>query len=105
MSTEKAPSGEESTETVRQGTAGTVGELATQNQTGGTAGQTGSGTGTAGQTLPTATAGSSMTATSSKKFFFNMFYIFEYIYFKVQAVLLIQVDQVPMSTHNHKHYK
>jgi hypothetical protein len=63
MSTEKSASGEQSTETDRQGT---VGELATQNQTGGTAGQTGSGTGTAGQTLPTATAESSMTATSSK---------------------------------------
>lgn len=68
MSTEKSPSGEQSTETERQGTAGTVGELAIQNQTGGTAGQTGSGTGTAGQTLPTATAQSSMTATSSKRF-------------------------------------
>ncbi|UJR38074.1 hypothetical protein I4U23_030755 [Adineta vaga] len=65
MSSEKSASGEQSTETERQGTAGTVGELATQNQTGGTAGQTGSGTGTAGQTLPTATAQSSMTATSS----------------------------------------
>ncbi|CAF1462276.1 unnamed protein product [Rotaria sordida] len=65
MSTEKAPSGEQSTETQRQGTAGTVGELATQNQTGGTAGQTSSGTGTAGQILPTATAESSMKATLS----------------------------------------
>ncbi|CAF1487930.1 unnamed protein product [Adineta steineri] len=46
MSTEKSPSGEQSTETERQGTADTVGELATQNQTGGTA----------GQTLPTATS-------------------------------------------------
>ncbi|CAF1487946.1 unnamed protein product [Adineta steineri] len=55
MSTEKSPSGEQSTETERQGTAGIVGELATQNQTGGTA----------GQTLPTASAESSMTATSS----------------------------------------
>jgi hypothetical protein len=66
MSSEKSTSGEESTETVKHGTEGTVGELSTQNQTGGTAGQTGSGTGTAGQTLPTATAESSMTATSSK---------------------------------------
>jgi hypothetical protein len=72
MSTEKSPSGEQSTETHRQGTGGTVGELATQNQTGGTAGQTGSGTGTAGQTLPTATAENSMTAISSK-------YSFQYI--------------------------
>jgi hypothetical protein len=69
MSTEKSSSGEQSNETVRQGTEGTVGELSTQNQTGGTAGQTGSGTGTAGQILPTATAGSSMTATSSKNSF------------------------------------
>lgn len=76
MSTEKSPSGEQSTETIKQGTAGTVGELSTQNQTGGTAGQTGSGTGTAGQTLPTATAESSMTATSSKIFFrFFILYI------------------------------
>ncbi len=83
MSTEKAPSGELSTETQRQGTAGTVGELSTQNQTGGTAGQTGSGTGTAGQTLPTATAESSMTATSSKEslgytFYFGMYRFFRY---------------------------
>jgi hypothetical protein len=69
MSTEKSPSGEQTTETVKQGTAGTVGELSTQNQTGGTAGQTGSGTGTAGQTLPTASAESAMTATSSIFFF------------------------------------
>jgi len=67
MSTEKSASGEQSTDT-----AGTVGELATQNQTGGTAGQTGSGTGTAGQTLPTATAESSMTATSSKYTFLQI---------------------------------
>ena len=64
MSTEKAPSGEPSTETERQGTAGTMSELSTQNQTGGTAGQTGSGTGTAGQSIPTATAGSSMASSS-----------------------------------------
>ncbi|CAF0921132.1 unnamed protein product [Rotaria sp. Silwood1] len=63
MSTEKSPSGEQSTETVRQGTAGTVGELSTQNETGGCAGQTGSETGTAGQILPTASAESSMKTT------------------------------------------
>jgi hypothetical protein len=79
MSTEKAPSGELSTETQRQGTAGTMGELATQNQTGGTAGQTGSGTGTAGQTLPTASAQSSMTATSSSDTLFLLCSIFTLI--------------------------
>ncbi|CAF2491826.1 unnamed protein product [Rotaria sp. Silwood2] len=56
ISTEKSPSGEQSTETLRQDTAGTVEELSTQNQTGETAGQIGSGTGIAGQILPTATA-------------------------------------------------
>lgn len=80
MSTEKSASGEQSTETVKQGTAGTVGELTTQNQTGGTAGQTSSGTGTAGQTLPTASAGSSMTATSSKHPFFISFTFWDYIF-------------------------
>ncbi|CAF4023412.1 unnamed protein product, partial [Rotaria sp. Silwood2] len=60
ISTEKSPSGEQSTETLRQDTAGTVEELSTQNQTGETAGQIGSGTGIAGQILPTATAESSM---------------------------------------------
>ena len=76
MSSEKSPSGEQSTETVRQGTDGTMGELSTQNQTGGTAGQTSSGTGTAGQTLPTASAGSSMTATSSKYFIGSILHFF-----------------------------
>lgn len=85
MSSEKSPSGEQTTETEKQGTAGTVGELAAQNQTGGTAGQTGSGTGTAGQTLPTATAESSLTATSSKyslkfQFYFIRFPIFKYVF-------------------------
>lgn len=96
MSTEKSASGEQSTETVKQGTSGTVGELATQNQTGGTAGQTSSGTGTAGQTLPTASAGNSMTSTSSKQSF-SIYFTFLY-YIKVPVVRLIQVNRVSKRT-------
>ena len=76
MSTEKASSGEQSTETKRQGTAGTMSELSTQNETGGTAGQTGSGTGTAGQSMPTASAGSSMASSLGKRILLSEWKLF-----------------------------